>query len=146
MKTGKVLLLAFLLCLYCCAGFAMTQTETQTHITIPMTQWNALKNELTMQESELNQFRQEFQKLKKPSAELRTQLEKAENLLKQSQTELQDVKQDLTALRKDRDELKTSLQTLKEQINKERRIHHRQIWQNRFWCLLFGVGVGLAAK
>jgi len=35
---------------------------------------------------------------------------------------------------------------LKEQINKERRIHRRQIWQNRFWCLLFGVGVGLAAK
>jgi archaellum component FlaC len=99
-----------------------------------------------MQESELNQFRQEFQKLKKPSAELQMQLEKAENLLKQSQTELQDVKQDLTALRKDRDELKTSLQILKEQINKERRIHRRQIWQNRFWCLLFGVGVGCAIK
>ena len=43
--------------------------------------------------------------------------------------------------------ISTSLsKTLKEQINKERKIHKRQIWQNRFWCILIGAGIGFAVS
>jgi hypothetical protein len=52
----------------------------------------------------------------------------------------------LILLRNDLDESKTELQTLKQNIAKERRIHKRQIWQNRVWCLLIGAGIGCAVK
>jgi hypothetical protein len=52
----------------------------------------------------------------------------------------------LTQLSRQAAESKTELQTLKQNIDKERRIHRRQVWQNRIWCLLIGAGIGLACK
>jgi hypothetical protein len=52
----------------------------------------------------------------------------------------------LTLLSKEVDESKTLLTKLKEQINKERKVHRRQVWQNRIWCLLIGAGIGVAAS
>ena len=49
-------------------------------------------------------------------------------------------------LSKDAEKSKILLQTLKEQISRERKIHKRQIWQNRIWCLLIGAGIGYAAS
>jgi hypothetical protein len=51
----------------------------------------------------------------------------------------------LTKLSSEVKESKTLLQTLKNQIEKERKIHKRQVWQNRFWCILIGAGIGFVA-
>jgi hypothetical protein len=75
-----------------------------------------------------------------------SQLEKAEKTLLQLQTELAEQKADLMMLSKEAAESKTLLATLKQQITKERKIHKRQIWQNRLWCILIGTGIGIAAS
>jgi FtsZ-binding cell division protein ZapB len=67
-------------------------------------------------------------------------------MLKSLQAELQKQNNDLTQLSRQAAESKTELQTLKQNIDKERRIHRRQVWQNRIWCLLVGAGIGLACK
>ena len=104
-----------------------------------------LKEESKALSNELTAYKAELTKLKKPSSELLSQLETAEKMLLQLQTELAEQKKDLMQLSSDKDGLKTSLQTLKQQIDKERRIHKRQVWQNRFWCILIGAGIGFAA-
>ena len=117
-----------------------------TNATVAMQQWVELKNESAALSNELTAYKTELTRLKKPSAELLSQLETAEKMLSKLQTELAEQKKDLIALSKDKDELKTSLQTLKQQINHERKIHKRQVWQNRFWCIIIGTGIGIAAS
>ena len=147
MRLMKTLLLSFLL-LFALSqdGYTMTAINEPQYMTIPTQCWTLLKSELTAQESELIVLQNQLATLKKPSQKLLDELSEAKNLLAKSQAELTNAKSDLTQLSKDRDELKTLLSTLKEQINKERRVHKRQIWQSRFWCLLLGVGVGCALK
>jgi hypothetical protein len=36
------------------------------------------------------------------------------------------------------------LKKLKESIDRERRVHKRQIWQNRIWTFIVGTGIGFA--
>ena len=127
-------------------GWCMTTNETGQYMKIPIAQWQTLTNDCRTLNSELIEYKKEIQLLKKPSAELLSQLEIAEKMLLQLQTELAEQKKDLTLLSNEAEESKTSLATLKEQINKERKTHRRQIWQNRFWCILIGVGIGFAAS
>ena len=145
---ADLILLVFLslLCLSCSVGYGMTVTETNQSITIPMEQWQTLTNDCKALNSELISYKSEIQRLKKPSAELLSQLEMAEKTLKQLQTELAEQTKDLTALSNEAEESRTSLQILKQQIDRERKIHKRQIWQNRFWCILIGAGIGYAAS
>jgi predicted nucleic acid-binding Zn-ribbon protein len=142
-KIGLLFLLSLLLAF--APGYATTRAETTTYITIQKAQLQSLEAELTAQESELIALQKELQKLKKPSAQLQSELQQAKSLLQKSQTELQSAKDDLTALSNEMDALKTSLKKLNEQLNKERRVQRRQLWQNRFWALLVGVGIGIAA-
>lgn len=68
--------------------------------------------------------------------ELLAQLETAEKMLQQLQKELQEQRNDLMQLSSERDALQTSLRKLKLQIDKERRVHRRQVWQKgcgAFW-------------
>ena len=146
-KTIKImftLLLLSWLCALSVCGYAMTTTETTESIMIPITQWNELKSESRTLSAELTEYRKEIQLLRKPSSELVEQLTQAEKMLSQLQMELNEQTKDLMELSKDKDELKTSLTTLKQQIDKERRVHRRQIWQNRIWCILGGTAVGFA--
>ena len=144
-KFALLFLLVFCF-LFSSAGYTKTTDETNEYMKIPMQQWVELKNESAALNNELTAYKTELTRLKNPSAELLSQLETAEKMLLQLQTELAEQKKDLTALSKDKDELKTSLQTLKQQINHERKIHKRQIWQNRFWCIIIGAGIGIAAS
>ena len=142
--------IAFALLLLCCVvwsgrGWCMTRQETSTYKLIPVTQWQILTSELTAQETELNQLQQEFQKLKKPSDQLQQELQKAKEQLQKSQTELNSARLSLTDASNELAASKTLLQTLKQSIDKERRTHRRQIWQNRLWFFLAGVAVGVAA-
>lgn len=146
-KRTAVLLLV-LLCLQLSVlqvcGWCMTMDGTNQSITIPVQQWQTLKTELTALNNELIQCQQELTMLKKPSEQLLTELTQAQNLQKKLQQELAECRADLTVLSNAVAEYKTLLQTLKEQIAKERKTHKRQVWQNRFWCLLIGAGIGFA--
>ena len=147
-KTGFILLVLLSLLFYAPLerGWCMTPAETSQTITIQISQWNDLKANFQTLNQELIACKSELQRIKKPSSELVTQLAQAEKMLKQLQEDLQKQSNELTQLYKQVDESKTLLQTLKDKINKERKIHKRQIWQNRFWCLLIGAGIGFACK
>ena len=140
------LLLSFCLCALSAPGYTATTDETSQYMKIPITQWQMLKEESAALSNELTAYKTELTRLKKPSAELLSQLEIAEKMLLQLQAELKEQKNDLTLLSSDKEKLKTSLETLKLQIDRERRIHKRQVWQNRFWCILIGAGIGVAAS
>ena len=138
-------LLLLLLCVYSGHGFAMTSQETNQSITIPIQTWTEWKNDWMILDSELTACKSELQKIKKPSSELLLQLQQAEKMLQQLQEELQKQSGDLITLSRQVDESKTELQTLRGNINNERKIHKRQIWQNRLWFLLAGAVIGVAA-
>lgn len=140
------LLLLSLLCLSCSVGYTMTSTGMTESITIPMEQWQNLKSELNLLNKDLMECQNELTKIKKPSNQLREELAQAQDSLLKLQKELTEQKKDLNLLSVELNESKQSLMTLKEKINKERAVHRRQIWQNRIWCLLIGVGVGCAVK
>lgn len=127
-------------------GWCATTTATSQSITIPITQWTELKSELTKLNSELIQCRTDLSRLKKPSQELVTELAQAENMLQKLQQELEQQKDDLTTLSNEAAESKTLLTKLKGQIDKERRVHKRQVWQNRIWCFVGGAVVAIAVK
>ena len=143
-KTSLRVFLLSLLLLFACVGrgWCMTTSATSQSITIPITQWQTLKSELTALSQELIVCQTELQTLKRPSAELLNELTTAQNLLAKLRQELTESKEELEKLSSEAAEYKTSLQTLKDKINKERSVHRRQVWQNRVWCLLIGVCVG----
>lgn len=147
-KTKILALLLLLLLLFACSarGFAMTTSETSQYIQIPIAQWYEWKSELTALNSDLIQCQQELTRLRRPSAELVQQLQQAEKMLKLLQEELTASKNELTLASSEAADLRTSLKKLKEQIEKERKVQRRQLWQNRFWCLLIGAGIGVAAS
>ena len=142
----SMLLLLLLSCVSVAYGSPLTTTETTQSITIQTAQWNGLKAEFQALNSELIECQKELQLLKRPSAELLNELTTAQNLLAKLQQELAESKKELILLSSEVGELQTSLTKLKEQINKERKIHRRQVWQNRLWFLLIGCGIGYAAK
>ena len=132
-------------CCYSSVGYTMTQTATNQSITIPINQWNELKNECQLLNQDLIQCQTDLQKLKKPSSELVSELAEAQAMLLKLTKELEEQKADLITLSNEVKESKALLQTLKNQIEKERKIHKRQVWQNRFWCILIGAGIGFVA-
>ena len=147
-KKIKAIVLSLLLLCFCALparGWCMTPEETSTYKLIPITQWQTLTNEWTTQRKELDQLQLQLQKLKKPSEQLLQELQKAKEQLQISQTELSNAKASLTDASKELAASKTSLQTLKQAIDKERRTHRRQIWQNRIWLFVAGVTIGVAA-
>lgn len=145
-----VLILSVLLSLQLSApsacGYAMTTHATTQSITIPINQWNELKSEFQASNNDLIECQKDLQKLKKPSTELVQELNTVQKLLEKLQTELDQQKQDLTLLSSEADGLRTSLATLKEQINKERKVHRRQMWQNRIWFFIGGIAAGCLIK
>ena len=147
-RTGYILFVLSFLSLFVAPGrgWCTTMTGTTQYIKIQTDQWNDLKTNFQTLNQELTACKDQLQKIKKPSSELVTQLTQAEKMLRQLQEELQRQNDDLTMLSRQAEESKTLLQTLKNQIDKERRVHRRQVRQNRFWCLLIGVGIGYAAS
>ena len=147
-KTRIILSLSLLVsvCAYSPCGYTMTTTATSQSITIPMSSWTLLKSELETLNSDLIQCQKELTLLKKPSSQLVTELTQAQDMLKKLNQELEASKNDLTTLSNEVGELKTLLATLRTQIDKERRVHRRQLWQNRIWCIVGGVAIGYAVR
>lgn len=145
-RVFALLLLLLLFCVSSAHGSSMTTQETPKIMTVRMELWNELKQELDQQAIELTKASSELKALRKPSEKLRQELKLAQELLRKSQEELKTAKDDLTIASKELDELKISCKTLRQNIDKERRVHRRQVWQNRFWFFVGGVAVALAAK
>ena len=148
-RKTKPLFCGVLLFLVLCVashGSAMTLDETNQYMKVPIAQWQTLKSELIALNNELILYQQDLTKLKRPTQNLVDELNQAQQLQKKLQQELTDCKTDLTMLSKEVEELRTLSQTLKQKIDKERRVHKRQVWQNRVWCLLIGFGIGCAVK
>lgn len=147
-KTKAVVLLLLLLLSFVPPAYGMpvTNAETSQSISIPINQWNTLKLELTTLQSELIQCKTELQKSKRPQEMLSERLTEAERQLLKLKELSAAQKNDLTQLSKDAEELRISLRTLRQQIENERRVHRRQVWQSRLWCFLIGAGIGVAAS
>lgn len=145
-RVFALLLLLLLFCVSSAHGSSMTTQETPKIMTVRMELWNELKQELDQQANELTKASNELKALRKPSEKLRQELKLAQELLRKSQEELKTAKDDLTIASKELDELKISCKTLRQNIDKERRVHRRQVWQNRLWFFVGGVAVALAAK
>lgn len=149
-STGKIkiivsLVLSLQLCALSASGWCMTTPETNGYKMIPIAHWLTLTRELQTQKDELIQLQTLLQKLRRPSDQLQQELKTAKEQLEKSQAELQNARISLTGASSALAESQTSLQTLKQGIEKERRVHRRQIWQNRFWFLVAGAAIGVAA-
>ena len=147
LQTKKWLLafLSLLLCWWLFGASCHAQTP-EKQITISADLWQNLKTELTALNQDLQACQTELITLKRPSQELVTELTQAKNMLGKLQQELTACKEDLTALHKEAEESKILLKKLREQIDKEKRIHKRQVIQSRIWGFVAGICVGLIAS
>ena len=144
-KKWLAVFLALLLCWWLFGASCHAQTP-EKQITISADLWQNLKTELTELNQELILCQNELTTLKRPSQELVTELTQAKNMLGKLQQELTACKEDLTALHKEAEESRTLLKKLKEQIDKEKRIHKRQVIQSRIWGFVAGICVGVIAS
>ena len=142
----KKWLLAFLSLLLCWWLFGASCHAQEKQITISADLWQNLKTELTALNQELQACQSELTTLKRPSQELVTELTQAKNMLGKLQQELTACKEDLTALHKEAEESRILLKKLREQIDKEKRIHKRQVIQSRIWGFVAGICVGVIAS
>ena len=147
LQTKKWLLafLSLLLCWWLFGASCHAQTP-EKQITISADLWQNLKTELTALNQELQAYQTELTTLKRPSQELVTELTQAKNMLGKLQQELTACKEDLTALHKEAEESRTLLKKLREQIDREKRIHKRQVIQSRIWGFVAGICVGVIAS
>ena len=144
-KKWLAVFLALLLCWWLFGASCHAQTP-EKQITISADLWQNLKTELTALNQELQACQTELITLKRPSQELVTELTQAKNMLGKLQQELTACKEDLTALHKEAEESKILLKKLREQIDREKRIHKRQVIQSRIWGFVAGVCVGVIAS
>lgn len=144
-KKWLAVFLALLLCWWLFGASCHAQTP-EKQITISADLWQGLKTELTELNQELQAYQTELTTLKRPSQELVTELTQAKNMLGKLQQELTACKEDLTALYKEAEESKILLKKLREQIDKEKRIHKRQVIQSRIWGFVAGICVGVIAS
>ena len=140
-------LLAWLFFLPAISAEAAAQSQNQvTSITIPIGQWSLLKQKVAEQQIVLTELEEKLKTLKVPSDVLRTQLSQARSQLTKSQTELANAKTSLQEAESSIQTLQESLKVLRLQIDKERRVQKRVLWQNRMWSLLGGIGIGVLVK
>ena len=144
-KKWLAVFLALLLCWWLFGASCHAQTP-EKQITISADLWQNLKTELTALNQELQAYQTELTTLRKPSAELVKELNQAKTMLGKLQQELTACKEDLTALHKEAEESKILLKKLREQIDREKRIHKRQVIQSRIWGFVAGVCVGVIAS
>ena len=117
-------------------------TGQQTTITMSMSQWNELKQELTEQNLELEQLRQKLKMLKSTSSEQMKLLESLQNELDETQKNLTTASASLTECQNALKESRESLQTLKAQI---KQMEHKQTVMRRqrdVWAAIAALSLG----
>lgn len=124
------------------AGVSTPPTEQSTTITMSMSQWTELKQELTEQNLELEQLRQKLKMLRSTSSEQMKLLENLQNELNATQKNLTNASISLTECQNALKESRESLQTLKAQI---KQMEHKQTVTRRqrdVWATVAAISVG----
>lgn len=110
-------------------GGCYTQTAGQPMtITMQLTQWNTLKQELIEQENDLTQLKQKLKLLKSTSSEQMQLLEKLQSELNATRQSLMNANISLTECRNELGKSKALLETLKVQI---KAMEHKQVVMRR---------------
>ena len=97
-------------------------------ITMQLTQWNTLKQELIEQENDLTQLRQKLKMLKSTSSEQMQLLENLQSALNATRQSLMNANVSLTECRNELEKSKAFLETLKVQI---KAMEHKQVVMRR---------------
>ena len=97
-------------------------------ITMQLTQWNTLKQELIEQENDLTQLKQKLKLLKSTSSEQMQLLEKLQSELNATRQSLMNANISLTECRNELGKSKALLETLKVQI---KAMEHKQVVMRR---------------
>lgn len=123
-------------------GGCSTQTAGQpTTITMQLTQWNTLKQELIAQENDLNLLKVKLKMLKMSSNEQIKQLDILSTQLEQTKSSLMSAQVSLTECQRELEASKQSLEMLKQQI---KQMEHKQTVTRRqrdVWAGLFGTAL-----
>lgn len=148
LKVGLMIILCFVylpsLSAYASSdGGCSTQTAGQPMtITMQLTQWNTLKQELIAQENDLTQLRQKLKMLKSTSSEQMQLLENLQNELNATKKALQNANSSLTECQNALNESKASLQILSNQIKV---LEHKQVVTRRqrdVYALVAAISLG----
>ena len=148
LKIGLMIILCFVylpsLSAYASSdGGCSTQTAGQPMtITMQLTQWNTLKQELIEQENDLTQLKQKLQMLKSTSSEQLQLLENLQSELNATRQNLMNANISLTECRNELEKSKASLETLKVQI---RKLEHKQTVTRRqrdVWAAIAALSLG----
>ncbi len=124
------------------AGYTIQPAGQPMTITMQLTQWNTLKQELIEQENDLTQLRQKLKMLRSTSSEQMKLLESLQNELDETQKNLTTANVSLTECQNALKESRESLQTLKAQI---KQMEHKQAVMRRqrdVYATLFALSVG----
>lgn len=143
-RTGISILLCALVLLV--SSFGAVCHGAEKTVEVPMSQWNLLKQKVAEQQTVLTELEEKLKTLRAPSGGLRTQLSLAKEQLKKSRAELANAKISLQEAGSSILKLQKSLETLKKQIDKERMVQKRVLWQNRLWSFIGGIGIGIVVR
>ena len=147
LKVGLMIILCFVylpsLSAYASSdGGCSTQTAGQPMtITMQLTQWNTLKQELIAQENDLNLLRIKLKMLRGNSTEQIKQLDELSRRLAQTKQSLMSAQVSLTKCQRDLEASRQSLEMLKQQI---KQMKHKQTVTRRqrdVWAGLFGTAL-----
>lgn len=147
LKVGLMIILCFVylpsLSAYASSdGGCSTQTAGQPMtITMQLTQWNTLKQELIEQENDLTQLRQKLKMLKSTSSEQIQLLENLQSELNATRQNLMNANASLIECQRDLKESRQSLEMLEQQI---KQMEHKQTVTRRqrdVWAGLFGTAL-----
>ena len=149
LKVGLMIILCFVylpsLSAYASSdGGCSTQTAGQPMtITMQLTQWNTLKQELIEQENDLTQLRQKLKMLKSTSSEQMQLLENLQSELNKTRQNLMNANASLIECQRDLQESRQSLEMLKQQI---KAMEHKQVVMRRQRdAYAFGFALSLAS-
>ena len=109
-------------------GYTIQPAGQPMTITMQLTQWNELKQELTEQENDLTQLRQKLKMLKSTSSEQMQLLENLQSELNATRQNLTNANASLIECRNELEKSKASLETLKVQI---KAMEHKQVVMRR---------------
>lgn len=123
-------------------GYTIQPVGQPMTITMQLTQWIELKQDLIEQENDLTQLRQKLKMLKSTSSEQMQLLENLQSELNATRQNLTNANVSLTECRNELEKSKASLETLKVQI---RAMEHKQIVLRRqrdVWAAIAALSLG----
>ena len=132
-------------CSYASSGGVGSSTQRSGQnmtISMSITQWESLKQELSKQNLELEQLRQKLKMLKSTSSEQMKLLENLQNELNATRQSLMNANVSLTECRNELEKSKASLETLKQEI---KQMEHKQVVLRRqrdVWAAIAALSVG----